>query len=128
MPMVYLCLIAIGLGLAIGKARGGTVEVLAGLRFRWKRIAAVAWLVQVAILVSPLAPALDPWAAGIHVASTAMLAVVVAANWRLPGLPLIGLGLALNGLVLAANGGFMPVDRGAMEAAGSPPSSALLDG
>jgi len=126
--MAYLCLIAICLGLMVGRTRGGTLEALAGLRFRWQRIAAATWLVQVAILVSPLAPALDPWAAGIHVASTALLAVVVAANWRLPGLPLIGLGLALNGLVLATNGGFMPVDRDAMAAAGSRPSQAMLEG
>jgi hypothetical protein len=45
----------------------------------------------------------------IYVLSLALLAIWVAANWRIPGMALIATGLALNVAVIAANGGHMPV-------------------
>ena len=42
----------------------------------------------------------------------------VAANWRVPGMALIAVGLAFNVAVIAANGGHMPVLPAALHAAG----------
>ena len=41
--------------------------------------------------------------------SYALLFWVVWVNRRLPGLPLVGLGMACNGLVMVLNGGWMPI-------------------
>jgi hypothetical protein len=46
--------------------------------------------------------------------------VFLAANWRLPGLPLAALGAALNLLAIVANGGVMPASPSALAAAGLP--------
>lgn len=49
------------------------------------------------------------------------LLLVVAFTWlnrRVPGVPLIGLGLLMNALVITANGGQMPVDPGQLAAIG----------
>jgi hypothetical protein len=42
-------------------------------------------------------------------ATYAMLLAFVIVNRRIPGIALVGLGLALNAAVMAANGGLMPV-------------------
>jgi hypothetical protein len=38
-----------------------------------------------------------------------LLVIWVAANWRIPGMALIALGLALNVIAISANAGHMPV-------------------
>lgn len=56
--------------------------------------------------------------AGLHVASYLVLAGVVGANRRLPGIPLIALGGLCNGLVIALNGGTLPASAQALKTAG----------
>jgi Family of unknown function (DUF5317) len=46
--------------------------------------------------------------------------VFLAANWRLPGVPLITLGAACNLVAIAANGGVMPASPTALAGAGLP--------
>jgi Family of unknown function (DUF5317) len=54
------------------------------------------------------------------VAASPVGALFLAANWRVPGVPLTALGAALNLLAIAANGGVMPASPAALAAAGLP--------
>ena len=45
-------------------------------------------------------------------------AVFLAANWQLPGMPLIAVGAALNLLAISVNGGVMPASPTALAGAG----------
>jgi hypothetical protein len=48
------------------------------------------------------------WVLLLHLGAYALLAVVVIANRRVRGVPIIAVGLALNALVVGVNGGLMP--------------------
>jgi hypothetical protein len=126
--MLYLTLLALGLGVAVGLARGGHIDGLAQVRIRLKWLALGSWLLQVALFVSPLAPVLDPFAAALHMLSALLIGVVVLANRRVPGMAVIGLGLLLNAAVYSANGGFMPVSDAALNRSGQVSSEAMLAG
>ncbi len=115
-----ILLLAVILSIAIALARGGSLGRLATVRFRYGWVALLAFALQVVIIYSPL-----PQSAGILgeralllLSSYALLIFVVIINRELPGLPIIGLGLALNLLVMLVNGGFMPVTLQALEKAG----------
>lgn len=74
-------------------------------------------LLLVALGLRALAPALPPFGLAMYeLAMTGTIAVAIA-NWRLPGAVLILLGGLLNLIVVFTNGG-MPVDMGALAAAG----------
>jgi hypothetical protein len=47
-------------------------------------------------------------------------AVFLAANWRVPGMPLVALGAALNLLAIGVNAGVMPASPSALAGAGLP--------
>jgi Family of unknown function (DUF5317) len=118
-PAVLIAtLTAATLGGLIGLARGGSLARLAQLEVRLPWLAGVAWLIQVALFASPLAPALQPWEIAIYLGTVVLLAVVVFVNRALPGVGLFGLGLVLNAAAIAANGGYMPVSEAAMRAVG----------
>lgn len=105
-------------GLVAGFLLGGRLAGLATVRFRLGGLAILALAIQV-VLFSSLA---DDLAAdvrrAIYVASTALVGVVVLANLRLTGVPLIALGAALNLAAIVANGGSMPADPAALAALG----------
>ncbi len=105
-------------GLLAGAVLGGRLEHLADVRFRLAPLALLALAIQV-VLFSPLANGLpDQAARATYVVSTALVGVVVIANWRLAGLPLIALGAALNLAAILANGGAMPASPAALAALG----------
>ncbi|MEA2548852.1 MAG: hypothetical protein QOE42_1450 [Chloroflexota bacterium] len=112
-------LYAIPIGLAIGRLAGGHLDGLANVRFRLAPLAALALAVQL-VLFSPvaegLAPELGRW---IYVASTALVVVVVLANIRLTGVPLVVAGAALNLAAIVTNGGAMPASPSALAALGA---------
>jgi hypothetical protein len=94
-------------GLIAGWASGGSLERLGSARLR------LIWLAPLALagqlyLVRALRTEVPWWVWSLHVGSYALLLAVVLANRRLPGLPVMGLGLLLNAAVIAANGGLMP--------------------
>ena len=93
-------------------------ERLGAIRFRFAPLAVAALLVQLA-LFSPLSDGL-PEVVGrwIYVVSTGLVVVVVMANLRLPGLPLVVLGAASNLAAIVANGGAMPASASALAAVG----------
>ena len=103
---------ALVLGVVAGLLAGGRASRLAELHIRW-------WPLLVGGLALRLiAPAFGEFAAILYVAGFAGVVAVAAADRAIAGMPLIALGAALNALVVAANGG-MPVDPGALEAAGA---------
>lgn len=103
--------------LAAGLLAGGSIKRFGELRLRW-------WL------LAPLGLALQgvPLPDGRHGSDLAIRMIVFGASYvlvlafaiknaRIPGVPLIVVGLLLNGLVVTANGG-MPVSRSALVASG----------
>jgi Family of unknown function (DUF5317) len=97
---------------------GGRLEALAELRLRhlWAVFAALG----LAILGVGL-PGLPDWLrSALLVAAYPVGAVFLAANRRVPGIPLVALGAALNLLAITANGGVMPASPTALARAGMP--------
>jgi Family of unknown function (DUF5317) len=98
---------AVVAGLVAGWATGGSLARLGSARLR------LVWLAPLALgaqlyLVRAVGSEVPWWVWPVHVGSYALLLAVVLANRRLPGLPVIGLGLLLNAAVIGANGGLMP--------------------
>ncbi|WP_018502278.1 DUF5317 family protein [Parafrankia discariae] len=110
--MLVLLLLTLLCGLAVGLARGGTLDALSRVHV------ARPWLfvgVVVVLAVGRLVGALHSPA---WILATAGLVVFAVANRRLPGLPLLCAGVLLNALVISANGGDMPVSAWAADRAG----------
>jgi hypothetical protein len=111
-------LYAIPIGLVAGLLLGGRIDRIATVRFRLGPLAIVVLVIQLA-LFSPLADGLArETGRAIYVASTALTIVVVVANIRLTGLPLVALGGFANLAAIVANGGAMPADPAALAAIG----------
>jgi hypothetical protein len=96
---------------------GGKLGRLIELRLRWGGAAVGALALQV--VITTLAP---EGATGLHellhVASYALAAACIVANWRITGLPVLALGAASNCVAIIANAGVMPASVGAMRVAG----------
>lgn len=107
-------IVGLGLGIAVGRD--------------WRRLQRlqIKWLpILVLALVARAAAPLAPFALALYVVGILFTATFAAANWRLPGAPLIALGSLLNLVVIVANGA-MPVDVQALTAAGGQsPTDAL---
>jgi hypothetical protein len=97
-------------GLALGIGFGRDWRRLGRLQVKWLAVLVVA---LVARAVAPF----SPFALAMYLVGIALTTVFAAANWRLPGAPLVALGSLLNLVVIVANGA-MPVDVELLEAAG----------
>jgi hypothetical protein len=112
---VILVLAALGAGVAVGLATGGSLRNLADIHFRWPYIAIAGLLLQ-------WLPVPHGWAHaagvefGLLVASYVLLLTFVLGNIRRPGMVVVAIGLLLNGIVIAANAG-MPVTAAAVRSA-----------
>jgi Family of unknown function (DUF5317) len=105
-------------GLAAGLLLRGRLEWLAEVHFRLAPLAFLALAIQL-VLFSPLANGLSPTVArAVYVLSTALVGIVILANLRLTGVPLVALGAALNLAAILANGGAMPASPAALAALG----------
>lgn len=105
--------------LVIALARGGDIMALARVPFRLGWLAILAVGLQILIFSQWWArSALAGWTPMLYVASLVLLVGLVAANWRLPGLPVVGLGLVSNAVAIALNGGRMPASLAALRTAG----------
>ena len=80
------------------------------MRWRWAWLILLGLAIRLVIFSGPdwLVLAILPAAPALHVVSSVLPLVSLAANWRLPGLPLILLGGLLNLAAIVANGGQMP--------------------
>jgi hypothetical protein len=110
---MILFLAVLALALVVGYALGGRLRELERLRLRWWPLAIVGLALQYLPLPS------GRWGTDLIVriavlgCSYAMLILFTAVNVRLPGVPLLLVGLVLNAAVITTNGG-MPVGRAAL--------------
>jgi hypothetical protein len=105
-----LRLAVIALVIIVALLRGGSLRNFAAIQLRWLPLVIAGFVLQL-LIFTPFAraPLIAFATRPIYVLSLALLAIWVAANWRIPGMALIAIGLALNVAVIAANGGHMPV-------------------
>lgn len=105
--------------LLIALALGGDILALARVPFRLGWLAILAVALQILIFSQWWArSALAGWTPALYIVSLALLVGLAAANWRLPGLPVVGLGLACNAVAIGLNGGRMPASTDALRTAG----------
>jgi hypothetical protein len=114
--MFLLAVIVLG-AVAVPLA-GGRLGALADLDLR--RLWAVYAALGLAVLGVNLPGLPDGVRSLLLVAAYPVGAVFLAANWRVPGVPLVALGAGLNLLAIAANGGVMPASPDALATAGLP--------
>jgi hypothetical protein len=111
---------AAGIGLTLAAARlllgrpaigpaGAEAAITSGQSLRWWPAAVVALLIQVLLTWWAAGSLVGPWRVAALWATHAVLASVILANLRRPGMGWLLAGMALNFLVMAANGGLMPV-------------------
>ncbi len=108
------------LSIAWGLAQRGTLRAVASLPLRWGGIALLAFALQIYLIYFPEARAegLLSTRVLILIASYLLLFGVIWKNRALPGVWLIGAGLAANFAVMLANGGYMPITREALASVG----------
>ena len=107
------------LGVIAGWLLRGDISRLGAIRIRWWPVLAGA------VALRLLGGSLGPLAPVSYVAAFAAIVAVALVNVQLPGMALIAGGALLNLVVVVVNGG-MPVDAGAVAAAGGRmPSDAL---
>jgi hypothetical protein len=112
--------LAVAVGLVVGRLLGGRVSALADLRLRG------VWLFYVAIGLQVLGypSGVLPWsiadslATALWLLSYGFLIAAVAVNVRLTGAAVVGLGMLSNLAAVLANGGHMPARASALRAAG----------
>jgi len=111
---------AILVAVIVGLVRGGNLQRLAQLPFRWGGVALVAFGLQIYLIYfpEPVGAGLVSLRVGLLVLSYALLAGVIWQNRALPGIWLIGLGLAANLAVMLLNGGYMPITPQALAQVG----------
>ncbi|MFQ5945706.1 MAG: DUF5317 domain-containing protein [Anaerolineae bacterium] len=121
-------ILAVALSTVLGLLRGGRLANLGGVSLRHPYLIIVGLGLQVAIF-SPLWPDLfkGPPTAILYVDALALLLLAVLLNSQLPGIKLLGVGLALNVLAIASNGGWMPVRLEAVHQAGLAPIADALE-
>jgi|DewCreStandDraft_1066081.scaffolds.fasta_scaffold00172_9 hypothetical protein len=122
--MFFLGSALLSLLLAVLVNRGTT---LAGVKRPCRvELLGAALVPRVLFALPPLAPVLAQpapglpvaWGSALYILSFLLAGLFIWYNRRTAGFELLGLGLFLNALVIVANGGHMPVDPGAMAAAG----------
>lgn len=111
-----LLLYAIAIGVMVGLVTGGRVSALSGQRVRWWPIALGGLFFQLVLFSPSVAEVIGDAGPALYVGSTGVVLVALAANIRLPGFWLIGLGAVLNLTAIVANGGYMPASPEAVAA------------
>jgi uncharacterized protein DUF5317 len=108
---------AIALAIALGYVFGGRLKGLGELRVRWWGLALGGLALQFVPLPEGNGGTDLIVRTAVLAASYSLLLSFGAANLKLPGMPLVLLGLAANLVVIAANGG-MPVSASALRNSG----------
>jgi hypothetical protein len=108
------------LGLAVAPLLGGRWSLLGGLRLRALPLFYGALALQLAAFPTAQLPWRTPdrIAVLLWLASYTLFAVALALNARIPGVPLVAIGLVSNVAAIVSNGGHMPALPGALRAAG----------
>lgn len=112
-------LIAIPIGLVVGRLLGGRFEYLSRLRFEWAWLALAGLAIQLVLFSTSIADSFPPGVGeAVYVASTGMVLVAVWRNLAVPGLAIVAVGSISNLAAVVANGGVMPTTPEALTAAG----------
>jgi hypothetical protein len=111
-------LYAVVIGLAVGLAAGGRLEGLSRLQFRWGWVFTVGLAIQLVLFSEAVTQRIGSLGVPIYVGSTLVVALAVAANYRIPGMPIVVLGAASNLVAILANGGYMPASETALASIG----------
>ena len=98
---------------------GGRLSALAEIRLRLVPLVVAALAVQI-LVVNVIPGGSHDLHAAVLVATYLVIAITLAANIRLPGVPLIAAGGLANFLAIVTNGGVMPASEGALRTAGLP--------
>ena len=116
--MLFFYAAGLGLALAVARVLFGRpaappartdAPATPGVTLRWWPVAAAALILQVALTWGSGGPLVGPWRVAALWATHGVLAAVLLANVRKPGMAWLMAGMGLNFLVMAANGGLMPV-------------------
>lgn len=125
--MLFVLAILFSVGVAL--LRGGRFERLADISIRFAPLILLGFLIQLLIFTPILGPRLSQGQTVVaYNLSMLLIWGTMALNWRLPGAPLIALGVFLNWLAISLNGGFMPASPDALVAAGLFDRAALAEG
>ena len=108
------------LGFATVPLLGGRLSRLAALRLRLVPVAGAAFAVQI-VIVNLLPGGDETLHALVHVATYAVLGLVMVANLSFPGVWLVALGGLSNATAIVANHGVMPASEKALRIAGMTP-------
>jgi hypothetical protein len=117
-------LYAIPLGILLGLLLGGQPSRLGDINLRFAGLCVLGLAVQLVLFSDPVTERIGDLGVPIYVVSTIVVAMVVAANYRIPGMPIVALGAFSNLAAIVANGGYMPTTAEAMAAAGFAEKSA----
>jgi hypothetical protein len=118
--MIILPILAVAIVIAL--VTGGRLVNLTALHLKWRGLILGGFAIQLYVF-SPLwqdNPTLSSHTQAGYFASLVLLSIALAANYRIPGLVLIGPGFLLNFAAVALNGGYMPASPTALQAAGLP--------
>jgi len=116
--MLRLAIIALVMLVAL--LRGGSLRNFAAVQLRWLPLVIAGFVLQLLIFTPFVRSPLIGFATvPIYLLSMILLVIWVAANWRIPGMALIALGLGLNVIAISANGGHMPVSPESARYAGT---------
>ena len=116
-------LVVLVVSIVIALIRGGKITHLADLNLRWRGVILIGFLIQVLIFSKywqsePDTKALTQYG---YIASNVLLFIALVYNYRIPGMPLLTLGLVLNATAIIANGGYMPASPEALALSGLSP-------
>jgi hypothetical protein len=113
-------LYAIPAGILAGLAMGGRLDGLSRLQFRWAWVFMLGLAVQLVLFSDAVTQRIGDAGMPIYVLSTLAVAVAVAANVRVTGIPILLAGAVSNLAAIVANGGYMPASPEALAALGRP--------
>ena len=108
--MILLSALVMGLAVGLGWSRWrGQPYQARALKVKW--LVLVAFLPQLVIAYLPVFHTLLPdWLAAISISASLMVFLAfVLINRKLPGMPILMIGLVLNLIVILANHGWMPI-------------------
>jgi hypothetical protein len=121
--MIILLIVVLSVGMAL--ICGGTLRWLARVQVSYSYLVLISMGLQILIFSTwwRQRPDESQWGLFLYALSLLLLILVVLANWRVPGFPLVAVGLACNALVILANSGRMPASIQALRLAGIADSS-----
>src|SRR5258705_1193263 len=120
-------LYAVVIGLVVGALLGGRTAGLSEIKLRWGWVFLAGLAIQLVLFSDAVTERIGELGVPIYVGSTLAVALVVAANYRITGMPIVALGAFSNLAAVVANGGFQPPTPHEPPAPGQTPQTALSE-